>query len=148
MSTDLLTPQESKLLTDTLLDAGMCAALFGMGVVSTAKEFTAFLKLVKETVDGGSPDSTLVKLLKATGEATAGEAEKKSPEGVLASAKGATELARARMAKADADAYVAFLVKAAETSCSASGSGWLGSGEKVSPEEKAFLAELKTAVGV
>jgi hypothetical protein len=43
--------------------------------------------------------------------------------------------------------YKRFLVELAESVVQASGAGWLGTGEKVSSEERAFLATLKEMLG-
>jgi hypothetical protein len=53
-----------------------------------------------------------------------------------------------KASKKDAGEYLYFVHDIAERVAYASGEGFLGTGEKLSPKEKAFLDELRTALGI
>lgn len=142
---------EWKLLLDTLLLPGLAIMQLGFGVVSSYKEFKAMILTVVSAKER-YPDNGLIQAIAAEMEATE---PKDSSEGAalgsldetLEKLRGVVALVEAR-APGDAAGYKAFLYEIASATASAAGSGFLGTGPKVSDEEAGVLSQLKGALGL
>ncbi|MCE1247945.1 MAG: hypothetical protein LWY06_14980 [Firmicutes bacterium] len=62
--------------------------------------------------------------------------------------KRAVEITKTKACKKDAGEYLYFIYDIADRVVNASGEGFLGTGEKVSPKEKEFLEEFRNLLGL
>lgn len=148
---DFSNEEWTKVLEAPLL-AGMGISLLDMGVVSFAKELHAMIKAVVEAKASytGNP---LVQAVIADFETKSTDAppappEKKNSDAILADIGQVVAIVDAKAAGDEARGFKTFLFGISEQVANASGSGFLGFGEKVSDDEKAFLAKLKSTLSV
>lgn len=147
---DFSNEEWTKVMEAPLL-AGMGISLLDIGVVSFAKELHAMIKAVVEAKANyaGNP---LVQAVIADFESKAdtqpAPPEKKNSDAILADIGQIVAIVDAKAAGDEARGFKTFLFGISEQVANASGSGFLGFGEKVSDDEKAFLTKLKSTLSV
>ncbi|AKU98216.1 hypothetical protein AKJ09_04880 [Labilithrix luteola] len=139
-------------LTEAPLLAGMGISLLDMGVVSFAKELHAMIKAVvsaKESYAGNALVHAIIADFESKSTDTPPAApEKKTSDGILADLGHVVAIVDAKAGADEARGFKTFLFGISEQVAGASGSGFLGFGEKISDDEKAYLAKLKSTLSV
>src|SRR5262249_978772 len=140
------TADEWKNLTEAPLLAGAGIMKADFGVVSMAKEFAAIIKTIAAAREV-YPNNELICSLVADWETnqdnqTPPDQDTLELAAILAKLQAAANLA-SQKAPAEAAEYKSFLYKVADVAANASGSGFLGTGARVSDAEADYLARLK-----
>ena len=144
--------EEWKRVKDAPLLAGLGISALDFGLVSFAKEMRAVIKEVN-AARGTYATNELIQSVasdleqKDSGEPL-GDGEKKTPEQILRELASIGALVDSKAAPAEAREFKTFLFGVSERTANASGSGFLGFGEKVSPEERTFLDQLRTSLSL
>ncbi|MDQ3368839.1 MAG: hypothetical protein M3680_25730 [Myxococcota bacterium] len=144
--------QEWKRVKDAPLLAGLGISALDFGLVSFAKEMRAVIKEVN-AARGSYPTNELIQAVASDLEKKdAGEpvddGEKRTPEQILGELASIGALVDRKAAPAEAREFKTFLFAVSEKTANASGSGFLGFGAKVSPEERKFLEQLRTRLSL
>jgi hypothetical protein len=148
---DYTDPEWQQLKTAPLV-AGIGVAAADFGVVSLAREIKAVTQAIL-TASAKRPDNALIKAVVTQ----LGEDEQSKPEAppapanveqIVAQMQAIGTLLAAKSTPEEAAGFKAFVYEMADVSANASGSGFLGTGEKVSAKEAAYLAQLKAALGL
>jgi hypothetical protein len=155
------TSEELSAISQAPMAIGMAVAMADMGIVSTAIEAVA---LTKEIVGAAKkyPHNSIVQAAFSETALTSKEIERKKMDvkaedvqsgAIVSKAISTVDFAVAaigtKATPAEVTEFKQFIYACAETVANAAGSGLFGSGaSKVSPEEAAALAKIKTALGI
>ncbi len=140
-------------IVEAPVSAGLAISLLDMGVVSFIKEFSALTKAVL-AAKRDFADKPLVSAVIAEFEAKSsdqngeGPSQKKTPGQILGELAEVIAVVRSKAPAEEATEFAKFLFGISQQVAAASGSGFLGFGEKISPAEREFLGQLRVALGL
>ena len=158
MTVDLTTEERNKLMGGPLA-AAMAVMAVDMGIFSSAQEAIALGRQLAGAASRYASNPLIASLFdpEALKQGIRPEKLQVSPEDLrdgklldraLAEVDGAVALARAKGDEASAQQYCQLIVEGCEAVAAAAGDGLFGSGEKVSPAEKAALERIRQHLGV
>lgn len=155
------TSEELSAISQAPMAIGMAVAMADMGIVSTAIEAVA---LTKEIVGAAKkyPNNSIVQAAFSETALTSKDIERKKMDVDAEDVKSGAIVTKAiatvdfalgaigsKAPPAEVTEFKQFIYACAESVANAAGSGLFGSGSpKVSPEEAAALAKIKTALGI
>lgn len=147
---DSFSDAEWALINEILAGVGLVPTALDGGVVSAVREFRAMMKAMS---DAGSTYAgvELIHAMVAEPETRKNTEPLIVPTGdgfverLLAKVPEAVRVVDAKATPAEAQAYRQLMREVARASAGAAGGGLFGSGEKISDEERAFLARLDAA---
>lgn len=126
----------------------MATAFLSPGVVSTPKELHAFGEVMKAAANTYAGVEMITDLLSTNARGTEEQGDiDDAASMVLGRVAAALKLVDQRATPAEAQAYRKLLREVTRATTEASGSGLFGRGEKVSDDERAYLAKLDQILG-
>lgn len=155
------TPQEMSTIAEAPMLVGMAVAMADMGIVSTAIEAAAMSKEVSGAA-AKYPNNSIIQSVFSEAALKSGNIKMEKPEiksedvqsGVvvdkaLAAVEAAVGVVSGKATPEEIAEFKQFIYSCADAVANAAGSGLFGSGNpKVSAEEAAALAKIKTALAV
>ncbi len=155
------TSEELSAIANAPMSIGMAVAMADMGLVSSAIEAVA---LTKEIVGAAKkyPSNSIIQSAFSEAVLTSGDIKRQKPDVTAEDVKSGAIVTKAiasvdfavaaigeKATPAEITEFKQFVYSCAEAVASAAGSGLFGSGsQKVSTEEAAALAKIKTALGI
>jgi hypothetical protein len=142
-----------KKLANAPVLAGMGVSKADFGMISFLREFKALIEGTLE-LKTKYASNELVQAVISTYEKKDAAPPEESGEGgvsaeqILAELRQIAGIVDAKASADEARGFKAFLYEIADRVANASGEGFFGTGEKVSDKERAYLGQLKTALGL
>jgi hypothetical protein len=155
------TSEELSVIANAPMSIGMAVAMADMGIISSAIEAVA---LTKEIVGAAKkyPSNSIIQSVFAEAVLTSGEIKRQKPDVTAEDVKSGVVVTKAisavdaavtaigdKATPTEVAEFKQFIYACAEAVANAAGSGLFGSGsQKVSTEEAAALAKIKTALSL
>lgn len=154
------TPQELTALAEAPILTGLAVSLVDLGIVSSVTEAAALSSVLAGSAKK-YPANTIIQSIFSEETIKSGAIKLEKPDikpadiesgavldKAITSINNALSLLSGKATAEEIQGYKEFIYAAADTVANAAGSGWFGTGDKVSAKEAAALAKLKTALAI